>query len=102
MAASTTFGVAADDRSDRPSAMGDVRWIGADPRTPTGARPPQERTDGRRRAHNSTMVLERYKGERVVNVPNAVTVGRVICGTRVAWRYYNKPQVRHLWSTGAF
>jgi hypothetical protein len=48
------------------------------------------------------MVLERYRGERVVNVPNAVTIGRVIGGTREAWRYYNEPQMLRLWSTGLF
>jgi phosphatidylglycerophosphate synthase len=48
------------------------------------------------------MVLERYKGERIVNVPNAVTVGRIIGGTREALRYYNKPQVIRLWSTGVY
>jgi phosphatidylglycerophosphate synthase len=48
------------------------------------------------------MVLERYRGERIVNVPNAVTIGRVIGGTREAWRYYNKPQVIRLWTTGLF
>jgi phosphatidylglycerophosphate synthase len=48
------------------------------------------------------MVLERYRGEQVVNVPNAVTIGRVIGGTREAWRYYNKPQMLRLWSTGLF
>jgi phosphatidylglycerophosphate synthase len=48
------------------------------------------------------MVLERYKGERIVNVPNAVTVGRIIGGTREAWRYYKQPQVVRLWSTGTY
>jgi phosphatidylglycerophosphate synthase len=48
------------------------------------------------------MVLERYRGERVVNVPNAVTVARIIGGTREAWHYYKRPQVRRLWTTGAF
>src|SRR5215213_1936571 len=48
------------------------------------------------------MVLERYRGERVVNVPNAVTVARIIGGTREAWRYNKRPQVRRLWTTGAF
>jgi phosphatidylglycerophosphate synthase len=48
------------------------------------------------------MVLERYKGDRVVNVPNAVTVGRIIGGTREAWRYYQTAQLIRLWSTGVY
>ena len=48
------------------------------------------------------MVLERYRGERIVNVPNAVTVGRVIGGTREALRYYRTPQLIRLWTTGLF
>ena len=48
------------------------------------------------------MVLERYRGERVVNVPNTVTVARVIGGVREAWRYYKKPEVMRLWAAGAY
>jgi phosphatidylglycerophosphate synthase len=47
-------------------------------------------------------VLERYRGERVVNIPNAVTVARIIGGTREAWRYRQTARLRHLWMTGGY
>lgn len=55
-----------------------------------------------RKAHGSAMVLERYKGERVVNVPNTVTVARVVAGVREAVRYYHEPKVARLWAAGAY
>jgi phosphatidylglycerophosphate synthase len=48
------------------------------------------------------VLLDRYAGERVLNVPNAVTVARIIGGTREAWRYHRTAQVRRLWTTGLF
>jgi phosphatidylglycerophosphate synthase len=47
-------------------------------------------------------VLGRYEGERIVNVPNAVTIARVAGGVREALRYYREPRVARLWATGAF
>jgi phosphatidylglycerophosphate synthase len=47
-------------------------------------------------------VLERYRGERVVNVPNTVTVVRVLGGLREATRYYRTARLTHLWATGVF
>jgi phosphatidylglycerophosphate synthase len=48
------------------------------------------------------MVLDRYRGERVVNVPNTVTVLRVLGGLRSARRYYRTGRIVHLWATGVF
>jgi hypothetical protein len=48
------------------------------------------------------MVLERYRGERIVNVPNVVTAARIIGGTREAWQYHKTAQLLRLWTTGAY
>jgi phosphatidylglycerophosphate synthase len=48
------------------------------------------------------MVLGRYRGERIVNVPNAVTTVRVAGAVREAIRYYRAPRVGRLWAVGAF
>jgi hypothetical protein len=48
------------------------------------------------------MVLDRYRGEQIVNVPNVVTAVRIIGGTREAWRYRKTARLLRLWTTGAF
>jgi phosphatidylglycerophosphate synthase len=47
-------------------------------------------------------VLERYRDEQVVNVPNAVTVARIVGGARAAWSYHQTGGVARLWATGAY
>jgi phosphatidylglycerophosphate synthase len=47
-------------------------------------------------------VLERYRGEQIVNVPNLVTVARIVGGAREAWRYHRTGGLARLWSSGAY
>jgi phosphatidylglycerophosphate synthase len=48
------------------------------------------------------MVLDRYAGERVVNIPNAVTAARIVGGARAAWQYHRTAQLTRLWASGGY
>ena len=47
-------------------------------------------------------MLDRYRGEQVLNVPNTVTVARIVLGAREAWRYYKRAELARLWATGFY
>jgi phosphatidylglycerophosphate synthase len=48
------------------------------------------------------MVLHRYRGQKVVNVPNLVTAARIIGGTREALRYHKTAELARLWASGGY
>lgn len=47
-------------------------------------------------------MLDRYRGEQVLNVPNAVTVARIAAATREAVRYHKRAELKRLWATGFY